>query len=159
MARGRRPNESSVVPLKDDGVSGHNLQERAHAKAAQLRPEGMIDKVRWVYDRLAPPLCHPTKDRLNEVNIFMFVQLCRSVVRYEEYIVLLEELGETYLSKGRAGDQLKSRPEVAQLNETWRQIRALASDFGMTPAAERALGASAQLGFRFGEGDSDGDFT
>jgi len=159
MAKGRRPNESAVVPFREEGESGHNLQERAFAKAARLRPEGLVDKVRWVYDRLAPPLCHPTKDRLNEVNVFMFVQLCRSVVRYEDYTVLIEELGETYVSKGRAGDQIKSRPEVAQLNETWRQVRALASDFGMTPAAERALGASSQLGFRFGEGESDGDFT
>lgn len=157
MAKGRRPNTNSVVPMKSDGETGHNLQERAVARAAQLRPEGLVDKVRWVYDRLAVPLCHPTKDRLNEINVFMFVQLCRSVVRYEEYTVLLEELGETYVSKGRAGDQIKSRPEVAQLNETWRQIRALGSDFGMTPAAERSLGGSGQLGFTFPGGDNDFD--
>ncbi|SMO63961.1 P27 family phage terminase small subunit [Paracoccus laeviglucosivorans] len=157
MARGRKPAESVVVPMKD-GESGHNLQARALAKAAQLRPEGLLDEVRWVYDRLAPPLCHPTKDRLNEANVFMFVQLCRSVVRYERYTVLLEEEGETYTAKTRNGTQQKSRPEVAQLNETWRQIRALASDFGMTPAAERALGGSGQMGFNFG-GDNDDDFT
>ncbi|WP_353429272.1 P27 family phage terminase small subunit [Paracoccus denitrificans] len=155
MARGRRPAESAVIPMREDGDAGHNLQARAIARAAQLRPEGLLDKERWVYDRLAPPLCHPTKDRLNEVNIFMFVQLCRSVVRYEDYQLLLAELGETYTAKTRNGDQIKSRPEVAQLNETWRQIRALASDFGMTPAAERALGAQGQLGFSFGEGDDD----
>ncbi|MCL4065332.1 P27 family phage terminase small subunit [Pseudomonas sp. GX19020] len=158
MARGRRPAESAVIPMRGDGAEGHNLQERALARAAQLRPEGLVDKVRWIYDRLAPALCHPTKDRLNEVNVFMFIQLCRSIERYEAYTVLIEEVGETYVSEGRHGEQIKARPEVAQLNETWRQIRALASDFGMTPAAERALGASGQLGFNF-PGEGDGDFT
>lgn len=155
MAKGRRPAESHVIPMRDDGDAGHNLQARAIARAAQLRPEGLLDEERWVYDRLAPPLCHPTKDRLNEINIFMFVQLVRSIVRYEHYSVLLKELGETYSAETRNGMQIKSRPEVAQLNETWRQIRALASDFGMTPAAERALGAQGQLGFSFGNDDDD----
>lgn len=155
MAKGRRPAESVVVPMKGETAEGHNLEARALAKAQALRPEGLLDEVRWIYDRLAPPLCHPTKDRLNEINVFMFVQLCRSVARYEAYTVLLAELGETYTSVGRAGSQLKSRPEVAQLNECWRQIRALASDFGMTPAAERSLGVSGQLPFDFGGGDDD----
>lgn len=156
MARGRKPAESLVVPLREDGSAGINLQERAFARAAELRPEGLVDQVRWVYDRLAPPLCHPTKNRLNEINVVMFIQLCRSIVRYEGYTTLLEELGETYSVKSRNGNQWKSRPEVAQLNETWRQIRALASDFGMTPAAERGLSAPAgQLPFNFGEGADD----
>lgn len=158
MAKGRRPAEGVVVPMKGDSAEGHNLEARAMARAVQLRPEGLIDEVRWIYDRLAPPLCHPTKDRLNEVNVFMFVQLCRSVARYEKYTVLIAELGETYESVGRAGKQIKARPEMAQLNETWRQVRTLASDFGMTPAAERALGATGQLGFNFG-GNDDDDFT
>jgi P27 family predicted phage terminase small subunit len=153
--KGRKPAQDVVVPLTSAGDAGFNLQERALARSAQLRPEGLVDAVRWVYDRLAPPLCHPTKDRLNEVNVFMFVQLCRSIARYEYYTVQLEELGETYVSKGRAGDQIKARPEVAQLNETWRQIRALGSDFGMTPAAERGLKATGQLGFSFGDGVDD----
>lgn len=156
MARGRKPAESLVVPLREGGDVGVNLQERAFARAAELRPEGLLDQVGWIYDRLAPPLCHPTKNRLNETNVFMFVQLCRSVARYETYTTLLDELGETYTTVTRSGNQLKSRPEVAQLNETWRQIRALASDFGMTPAAERGLaGAVGQMGFDFGEGADD----
>ncbi|AGT08341.1 P27 family phage terminase small subunit [Paracoccus aminophilus] len=157
MARGRKPAESVVVPMKDDGDAGHNLQARAIARAAELRPEGLLDKERWVYDRLAPHLCHPTKARLNEINIFMFVQLCRSVVRYEDYQLLLAELGETYTAQTRNGIQIKSRPEIAQLNETWRQIRALGGDFGMTPAAERSLGGGGQLGFTFP--DNGDDFT
>ena len=38
---------------------------------------------------------------------------------------------------------------MAQLNETFRQIRGLANDFGMTPAAERGLSGAGQMGFSF----------
>jgi P27 family predicted phage terminase small subunit len=156
MAKGRRPHERAVIPLHEDGQPQINLVERSFARANELRPEGLIDKVRCIYDRLAPALCHPTKSRLNETNVFMFVQLCRSVVRYEHYTTLIEELGETYSATTRNGTQLKSRPEVAQLNETWRQIRALASDFGMTPAAERGLhGSGGQLPLDFDHGAND----
>lgn len=154
MARGRRPAEGTVVPMKGEAQGGHNLQERAVSLALELRPEGLPQNVRWVYDRLAPPLCLATrKHPLNSANVTMFVMLCRSVARYEHYETLLDELGETYESNGRQGKQIKSRPEIAQLNETWRQIRALASDFGMTPASERALVAVGQMGFDFDDDD------
>ncbi|WP_370267434.1 P27 family phage terminase small subunit [Nioella sp.] len=156
MARGRRPADQNVVPMKGEAPGGHNLQERAVALATELRPEGLPTRVRWIYDRLAPPLCLATrKHPLNTANVTMFVMLCRSVARYEHYETLLDELGETYVSQGRQGQQIKARPEIAQLNETWRQIRALASDFGMTPASERALGAGGQMGFDFDD-DDDG---
>lgn len=158
MARGRKPGINVVVPMKEAGESGHNLQERAIARANQLRPEGLNDQVRWVYDRLAPALCHPSKDRLNEVTVFMFVQLCRAIVRYEKLELILEERGESYApGKGRNGNQRRATPEAAQINVVWGQIRQAANDFGMTPVAERALGAQGQLGFSFG-GDDD-DFT
>lgn len=158
MARGRKPGINVVVPMKETSDSGYNLQERAFARAAQLRPEGMLDEVRWVYDRLAPALCHPTKDRLNEVTVFMFVQLCRAIVRYEKLELILSERGESYApGKGRNGDQRRATPEAAQINVVWGQIRQLANDFGMTPVAERSLGAAGQMGFAFG--DQDDDFT
>lgn len=58
------------------------------------------------------------------------------MVRHERLTLELEELGETYESETRNGKQIKARPEVAQLNETFRQIRALANDFGV--AEQRA---------------------
>lgn len=150
MSRGRKPEQDVVVPLADDGVQPHNLEERAKARLDELRPEGMQSELRWVFDRLALPLCHPTVNRLTPVNVFMFQQLCRAVLRHERLIVELED-GETYVSEGRQGKQIKSRPEVAQLNETFRQIRGLAGEFGMTPSTERGLKSGQQLGFDFPE--------
>lgn len=147
--RGRKPQEEKVVPLTEDRAQGHNLEERALARLNELRPEGMTGVLLWTFDRLALPLCHPTVDRLNQTNVFMFRQLCAAVVRHDRLSLDIEENGETYVTQTRNGKQIKSRPEVAQLNETFRQIRGLANDFGMTPAAERGLSNSGQLGFSF----------
>jgi phage terminase small subunit len=109
--------------------------------------------VRWTFDRLALPLCHPTVNRLKPHYMLAFMQLVRAVVRHERITIELDEAGETYVSETRSGKQIKSRPEVAQLNETFRQIRGLASDFGMTPASERGLTGGGQLGFDFPDPD------
>ena len=151
MARGRNPEQEVVVPMTEDGVQLHNLDERAKMRLEELRPEGMPDQLRWMFDRMALPLCHPTVDRLTPVNGFMFMQLCRAIVRHERLILELDELTEIYESHGRQGVQIKSRPEVAQLNETFRQIRGLAGEFGMTPSTERSVTGGKQLGFKFAD--------
>ncbi|MDQ0456033.1 P27 family phage terminase small subunit [Rhizobium paknamense] len=151
--KGRKPSSENVVPLKSEDGGGANFEARAAARARELRPAELPFDVRAIYDRIAPPLCDPRKNRLNETNIFMFEQLCWTISRYEKLRLDVRENGETYESETRNGVQLKSRPEVGQLNETWRQMRALASDFGMTPSAERGLQTSGQMGFNFDDDD------
>ncbi|MCF1434035.1 terminase [Agrobacterium vitis] len=147
--KGRKPSSENVVPLKPEDGQGANFEARAAAMARELRPDDLPFDVRAIWDRIAPPLCDPRKNRLNDVNVYMFEQLCWTIARHERLRLDVREGGETYESQTRNGTQLKSRPEVSQLNETWRQIRALASDFGMTPSAERGLQATGQLGFEF----------
>jgi len=154
MARGRKAENETVIPMAEDGASGHNLEARARARLEELRPEGMADTLRWTFDRLALPLCHPTVNRLTPVNIFMFSQLARAVLRHERLTLDLDEQGETYTSKTRNGTQIKARPEVAQLNETFRQIRGLAGEFGMTPSTERGLSTAGQMPFDFPDPNS-----
>lgn len=154
MSRGRKPENDVVVPMVEEGLAGVHLEERAKIRAAELKPEGLTQAVSWTYDRLALPLCHPTVNRLSPVNVFMFTQLCRAVVRHERISIELEEHGETYESETRNGVQIKSRPEVGQLNETFRQIRGLAGEFGMTPSTERGLSSSGQMPFDFPDPNS-----
>lgn len=151
--KGRKPASDNVVPLTGDQARG-DFTAFSRDRADALRPEGLPFEVRAVWDRIAPPLCDPRRDRLDESNVFMFEQLCWSIARHEKLRVDIADNGETYSSETRNGTQFKSRPEVAQLNETWRQIRSLSSDFGMTPSAERGLKVAGQLGFGF-EDDFD----
>lgn len=157
--KGRKPNaDQNVVPMREDAVgASHNLDERARERMLELEPEDINRKHREIYRRLALPLCHPTRDRLNAGNIFMFHQLVRVVARHEALLVAIED-GETYTTKTRDGTQQKAKPEVAQVNETFRQIRALAGEFGMTPASERSLSAPGQLGFNFPAPDGAEDY-
>ena len=153
--KGRKPNSENVVPLTGEKRVA-NFDAYAAQKARELRPDDLPFEVRAIWDRLAPPLCQPTRARLNEGNAYMFEQLCWTVARHERLRLDVREGGETYQAETRNGVQQKARPEVGQLNETWRQIRSLASDFGMTPASERALKSNGQLGFDFdGEDDFD----
>lgn len=152
--KGRKPSSDNVVPLtENEGRGGANFEARALQRARELKPHDLPMLVSAIWDRLAPPLCDPRKDRLNPSNVYMFEQLCWTVERHERLRVDVCDNGETYESETRNGTQLKSRPEVGQLNETWRQIRALASDFGMTPSADRGLQGGGQLGFQFNEND------
>lgn len=147
--KGRKPSTENVVPLTEDEGRGANFEARALQRSRELKPEGLPFTVSVIWDRLSPSLCDPRKNRLNDTNVFMFEQLCWTVERHERLRVDIQDNGETYETMTRNGKQQKSRPEVGQLNETWRQIRALASDFGMTPSAERGLQAGGQLGFSF----------
>lgn len=149
--KGRRPESDNVVPLTTEEGQGANFKARAEARARELRPDELPFDVRAVWDRLAPTLCDPRKNRLDETSVFMFEQLCWLVSRYEKLRLDVRENGETYESETRNGVQQKSRPEVGQLNETFRQLRSLANEFGMTPASERGMSGAAQLGFNFGD--------
>lgn len=153
--KGRKPNSESVVPFTG-GRDAARFDAAAVQRAAELRPAEMLFEIRAVWDRIAPALCHPRRKRLHEGNIYMFETLCWTIARYERLRLDVWENGETYESETRNGKQQKARPEVGQLNETWRQVRTLASDFGMTPAAERAMANSGQLGFDFDDDDGDG---
>ncbi|MDO5621928.1 MAG: P27 family phage terminase small subunit [Paracoccus sp. (in: a-proteobacteria)] len=156
MARGRKPGIGVVVPMKEGVDPGHNARARALARAEQLRPEGLTPEVRWVYDKLAPALCHPSKDRLNEVNVYpAFILLCKAIVRFEKLELMLDQHGEVYETSGRNGKQRRGSPEAAQLNVVWGQIRQMANDFGMTPTAERALAGQMQMAFPFADQDDD----
>ncbi|MGI2036398.1 P27 family phage terminase small subunit [Rhizobium panacihumi] len=137
----------------DEGRGGANFEARSRQRAKELKPEGLPLTVSMIWDRIAPPLCDPRVNRLKESNLYMFEQLCFTIDRHEKLRVDVSDNGETYESETRNGTQLKSRPEVGQLNETWRQIRSLASDFGMTPSAERGLQGGGQLGFDFPKDD------
>lgn len=152
--KGRKPGVDNVVPLTE-GNALRDFGVDAKRLANELRPEGMEIPVGMIWDRLAPPLCDPRRGRLNECNAFMFLQFCRTVARHEKLLIDIGDDGETYEVKTRNGMQQKARPQVAQLNETWRQVRSLAESFGMTPASERGLSVVGQKAFDLG----DDDFT
>jgi len=145
--KGRKPDNDAVVPLTD-GVRYEDHEAAALAKAGALKPAGLDEDVSRVWDRIAPKVCHPTVDRLKPHMLETFVLMCKVLARYERLASYLAEfnVGETYVTETRNGVQWKSRPEVGQMNEAFRQFLTLARDFGLTPAAERGLKANPNQG-------------
>lgn len=136
MARGRNPNpESKVVQFKsDDGVPP---EERAAVESARLLPDFLSPDEVEIWERVAPEL-HMI-GRLKGHFVDVLAEYCRAIARLATLRQQLKSDGEVYTTVGRNGTQWKSRPEVAQLNEAWRQWRNLAAALGLSPADERGL--------------------
>ena len=154
--RGRKPGTDNVVPMTGD-TRLESFEAAAKAKAAQLKPAHLEGGAGDVWDRLAPILCNPTVDRLQPQMVETCALMCQVLARYEGLRGKLADptFGETYASHTRNGVQHKSRPEVAQMNEAFRQFVTLARDFGLTPAAERGLRNAGQGKLPFDERDFD----
>jgi Phage terminase, small subunit. len=148
MSKGRKPQlvtdgKFAALPLYDDPQSIH------FARANALRPGDDLsaDELK-VWDRVAPHLA--MLGRLKPHFVDALAEYCRVVRRLADARKYLDESEWTYITSGRNGQQFKSRPEVAQLNDDWRKWRSLVGEFGLAPAAER--------GMQSGQGDLFDDF-
>ena len=134
--RGRKPEpETKVVAFKtDDGVAP---DVRAANESARLMPPSLSSEEQDIWQRVAPELA--LIGRLKGHFVDVVAEYCRAIARLSKLRKELTGLGEVYSVVGRNGEQFKSRPEVAQMNETWRQWRQLAAALGLSPADERGL--------------------
>ncbi len=137
MTRGRKPDFDNVTQFKTE--SGVSAEEQAERKAAELKPFDLTEYEALIWDRIAPQLA--MQNRLKAHFVDTVAEYCRALIRMRALRSTLQDEGETYTVNGRNGKQYKSRPEVAQLNETWRQWRNLTAALGLTPVDERGLAA------------------
>ena len=107
------------------------------AQADALLPDDLTDDESSVWRRIAPELSK--EGRLKKMYMDVIAEYCRIVVRMAGAREHLDENEWTYVTTGRHGKQIKSRPEVAQLNDDWRKWRSLVHELGLSPDAERHL--------------------
>jgi len=133
MARGPKGNLDNVeaLPLVQEPQAAH------YAIADELRPGSLATDEAAVWDRIAPHLA--MLGRLKPIYVDYLAEYCVVLARLAATRKMLNEDGWTYSSQTRNGYQLKSRPEVAQLNDDWRKMRSMVGSFGLAPAEERAL--------------------
>jgi phage terminase small subunit len=81
--------------------------------------------------------------RLKKQHVPAFMDYCHTLNEIREARAWLKENGATYTSMTKNGQQLKSRPEVAQLNDNWRKFRSMIGEFGLAPNSERQLDLTA----------------
>lgn len=135
MSRGRKPNLDNVaqLPRRDAPAAVH------FAIAEDLKPDWLTEAEAAAWDRVAPQLA--MLGRLKAHFVDALAEYCRIVVRLRDARRFLDDSDWTYVTSGRNGTQVKSRPEVAQMNEDWRKWRSLVGEFGLAPAAERGVSA------------------
>lgn len=138
VMRGKKPQlvdnqgKFAALPLHDEPQSIH------YARAEALRPDDLLTESEMkIWDRNAPQLA--MLGRLKPHFVDAFCEYCRVVRRLADARAILDESEWTYVVTGRNGQQHKSRPEVAQLNDDWRKWRSLVGEFGLAPAAERGM--------------------
>lgn len=136
--RGKKPkivgddSNVSALPLHSEPQAVH------YARAKELCPQDdLTDSELTIWNRIAPHLS--MLGRLKPHFVDALAEYCRVVRRLSDARKYLDEQGWTYVTSGRNGQQYKSNPEVAQLNDDWRKWRSLVGEFGLAPAAERGM--------------------
>jgi len=129
---GRKPEFSNVHYLPGSGQVTSEQRDIAES----YKPE-MSESAGSVWDRLAPEMM--ALGRLKPHFVDAFAEYCYLLTRIAETRKYLAENDETYVVYGRNGEQHKSRPQVAQLNDDWRKLQRLTACFGLTPSDEKTL--------------------
>jgi P27 family predicted phage terminase small subunit len=161
--RGRKPNLKLVTPLTDgEGPTPEQEREVAIQRVIDdLRPRGLDPQLRKEWERVARILADPVVDRLKPRFVDVILEYCRATVRLRRLRGYFDEMAERlakeaaaedaaaakphpldaeiHMTEGRHGEQLKSHPLVAQMNETWRQWRSMVQMLGLSPADERNM--------------------
>ncbi|WP_426994463.1 P27 family phage terminase small subunit [Methylomonas sp. CM2] len=126
-------------------------------EATRLRPDDRLEPEELaIWDRIAPLLA--AHDYLNDLFLDSLVEYCRVVHSIDKVVRYLRQHGETYSTETRNGLQIKSRPQVGQLNELRRMLRSYVSDFGLSPQARKALEA-VQTDIFEDDGSDENSFT
>lgn len=139
--RGAKPKIRNVIPMRPDDVDAEKLRKKVMQRAIRrLMPRDLPPEVEKEYKRVAAILADPSVDRLKARYIDTIIEYCRCTVRMRGLRASMPTLAhEIYRVKTRNGDQVKSHPHVAQVNESWRQWRSLIAMLGLSPTDERNL--------------------
>ena len=119
----------------------------------------MSKEAQEVWDREAPSLTHGTVNRLGRHHADQFALYCEAYARFVRLRRYLARkgVGESYSpGKGRNGEVIRTRPEVAQMNIAFDQCVRLGAYFGKTPYTERHIQDTPQ-GDLFDTPAGDGD--
>lgn len=140
--RGAKPKLKNVVPMReaDDPRSAVAREATVRHAIRALMPRGMSKDLQAEWRRVARILADPSVDRLKPRYVDVICEYCRATVRLRTLRDAMPTVAaEVYRVKSRNGDQIKSHPFVAQVNEQWRQWRSLVAMLGLSPTDERNL--------------------
>jgi phage terminase small subunit len=139
--RGAKPKLKNVIPMRPDDVDAAKMRRKAQqALIRKLMPKGISEELATEFKRVAEILADPKVDRLKPKFLDTVVEYCRCTIRLRSLRAAMPTLAdEIYCIETRNGDQVKSHPYVAQVNEEWRKWRSLVAMLGLSPTDERNM--------------------
>lgn len=137
-------NNVAALPGADQDVG----DQQAKDQSDELRPSDLTEAQQAVWDRVCYELCKIRRMKGLHVDALREYCIITATMQEKRQFIAQEDVGWTYKVSGRNGTQQKTRPEVAHLNELWRQWNSLVAQFGLSPATEIRFN-SRQLGLKF----------
>ena len=123
-------------PTKLKKLAGNPGKRRMNAAEPEPRadagycPRWLPDEAKREWRRVAPELLR--LGLLTVVDVLPLVAYCMAYARWREACDVLEKQGLTFATPNGYEQQ---RPEVAIANKAMMEMKALAQEFGMTPAS------------------------
>lgn len=134
---GRYPQDNQVAkhPAFEQGEEAQQKNDQFHVeRAVDLKPGDLTESELRVWDRLAPELSR--LGRLKPHFVDFLYEYCVVKARLDLLRSELDEEEWVYVTTGRHGKQIKSRPQVAQYNDDWRKFNSMVAQLGISPATE-----------------------
>lgn len=137
---GRKPKPTNLKIIEGNpGKRPLNLNEPKPLQIAPKCPDWLLDEAKKEWNRLAPEL-----ERLGLLTILdmvTFAGYCQSYAKLKIAEEFIKKHGTTYRipKKNKEGEVISVYiapfPEVSIANQCLKQIRAFASEFGLTPSS------------------------
>lgn len=153
--KGRLPQDFDKIAQHPNFDKGQDAEEKNLQKIKDLmkslKPRGIKGAELKTWNRVAFDLA--SANRLKSLYVDIVHQYCVVKARLDHLRDELDEEDWFYVTKGRHGTQMKSRPQVAQLNDDFRKFMQLTAHLGLSPATE--LRFNSQQGELFDDGFGD----
>ena len=146
-----------VIDGKDEGAGGQAVTTgEASGEVAVLpavkipeAPDHLDEIAQAKWRDLAPVLVQA--DLLTVIDDGTLELFCVAYAEYRHCQLKITEEGRTYISRSRGGGTMRRlQPEVGYMDAMMKQMRALAGELGLSPAARKRITDRTQLELNLG---------
>lgn len=110
-----------------------NKNEPKPKKGVPPTPKHLSKQGKYWFKRMAEEL--DEIGVLSQLDAKALELLVEAYVEYRHHCEVLDEEGYTYKNSTESGLMIKAHPAAIMKADVWKRIRAMLSEFGMTPAA------------------------
>jgi len=135
---GRRPKPTAAKVLAGNpGKRKLSTSEPSPARSGAPKAPGWVGYFGGIlWEHLAKDL--DQLGLLTNIDLTMFSVLCERYDAYRNALKIIRKDGRTYKANG----MIKKRPEVDMAKEALKELRLIAAEFGMSPAARARVAAA-----------------